>query len=139
MTKKDETGATEATTKMMIRSDADKRVAIEAIKACNLSTMMTLTPPRASDELTGRMHCAIRCVAKQLPWDGEYLSEEDWKRFLVASLYGQRVLRAANGDHLVVLDRHTSRLSGPQKFDFTEFVYAFGSEHGVVFDDTQEN
>ena len=135
MTRSAETGATEATTKMMIRSDDDKRVAIEAIKACKECTMMTLTPPKASDELTGRMHCAIRCVAQQVEWAGEKLSEEDWKRLLVAALYGQRVLPSPSGSGFVVLDRSTARMSGPQKFDLTEFIYSFGAERGVQFDE----
>lgn len=81
------------------------------------------------------MHCAIRCIAKQVEWDGEKLNEEDWKRLLVGSLAGQRVVRAVDSGGWVVLDKRTSRMSGPQKFDLVEFMYAFGSQHGVIFDD----
>lgn len=135
MTSKPETGATEDTIKVTIRSDADKAEAHRLIDLCNKSTIMTLTPPRASDELTSRMHCAIRCIAKQVVWAGEKLGEEDWKRLLVAGIYGQRVLPSPGGKGFVVLDRKTSRMSGSQKYDLTEFIYAFGAERGVLFDE----
>lgn len=128
-------GATEATTKIAIRTDADRDIAINAIRACSLCTTISITPAKASDELTSRMHCAIRCIAKQMTWDGETLNEEDWKRLLVGSLAGQRVVRAVDAGGWVVLDKRTSRMSGPQKFDLVEFMYAFGSQHGVIFDD----
>lgn len=136
MTSNPEIQATEDAVKVWIRSDADKQEAHRLIDLCSKSTMMTLTPPRASDELTSRMHCAIRCVAKQVLWAGEKLSEEDWKRLLVAGLYGQRVLPSPGGHGFVVLDRKTSRMSGTQKYDLTEFIYAFGAERGVTFDDS---
>lgn len=103
-------------------------------RPCTLS----ITPPKASDELTSRMHCAIRCIAKQLTWAGERLNEEDWKRLLVAGIFGQRVLPSTTGKGFVVLDRRTGRMSGTQKYDLTEFIYAFGAERGVVFDEQQE-
>lgn len=108
------------------------------IDTLQLPAYLSVTPPRASDELTARMHCAIRCVAQQVDWAGEKLSEDDWKRLLVAGLYGQRVLPSPSGKGFVVLDRKTSRMSGPMKYDLTEFVYAFGAERGVIFDEPEE-
>lgn len=79
------------------------------------------------------MHCAIRCIAEQLTWAGEKLCEHDWKRLLVASLYGQRILPSTSGDGFVILDKFTRDMSGPEKHDFTEYVYEFGAVRGVVF------
>lgn len=135
MTSKQETGATEDTVKMRIDSREDRDEAHRLIDLCNKSTMLTLTPPRASDELTSRMHCAIRCVAQQLLWAGEKLTEEEWKLLFVAGLYGQRVVASPNGTGFVVLQKRTRGMSGPQKFDLTEYVYSFGAERGVIFDE----
>lgn len=79
------------------------------------------------------MHCAIRCVAQQLLWAGEKLTEEEWKLLFVAGLYGQRVVASPNGTGFVVLQKRTRGMSGPQKFDLTEYVYSFGVERGVTF------
>lgn len=135
MTKNSETGATEDTKRIVIRSEADRQEAKKLVDNAENACIFSLTPPKASDELTSRMHCAIRCVAKQLLWAGEKLSEEDWKRLLVAALYGQRVMPSPSGSGFVVLDRSTARMSGTQKFDLTEWIYSFGAERGVTFDE----
>jgi hypothetical protein len=137
MTSKHEPDATEASIRLVVRSDEDRREAHRQLDCLQMPFYISVTPPRASDELTARMHCAIRCIAKQVEWAGEYLSEEDWKRLMVAAVYGQRVLPSPCGNGFVVLDRRTSRMSGPQKHDLTEYVYAFGTERGVVFDDPE--
>lgn len=134
-TSKPETEAFEDTVKMVINTDADRSEAHRLVDLCNKSTMLTLTPAKASDELTSRMHCAIRCVAKQVLWAGEKLTEEEWKLLFVAGLYGQRVVPSPNGGGFVVLQKKTRGMSGPQKFDLTEYVYSFGAERGVIFDD----
>ena len=138
MTQKTEVEATEASIKLVIRSEADRTHAKEALDSLQLPIYASFTPPRASDELTARMHCAIRCIAQQVVWAGEHLSEEDWKRLLVAAHFGQRVLPSPGGSGFVVLDRKTSRMSGPQKYDLTEYVYAFGAVRGVIFIEPEE-
>ena len=128
-----ENGATEDTTTMTIRSEADKIIAKKLIDSVKIPTTLRLTPPRASDELSARMHCAIRAVQQQVKWAGEKLSEEDWKRLFAATLFGQRVIPSLDGKSFVVLDRRTSRMSGTQKFDLLESIYEFGAQRGVQF------
>lgn len=132
-----EAEATESSTRMVIRSKADVQEAHRLLDTLTPPYTLRTTPPKASDELTSRMHCAIRCVAQQLTWAGEKLCEEDWKRLFVAAVYQQRVLPSPNGSGFVVLDRRTARMSGPMKYDLTEYIYAFGSERGVIFDDEE--
>lgn len=119
----------------MIRNEHDLDALVDLLRDISTPFTVTLTPPKASDEMTARMHCAIRCIARQLEWGGRKLSEEEWKRLLVAGFFGQRVLPSPYRDTFVVIDQQTRNLSGPQKHDFTESIYAFGTEHGVVFDD----
>ena len=138
-TLKCEAEATEASIRMEIRSEADRMHAREALDLLRLPSTMVLTPPRSSDELTSRLHCAIRCISRQLLWAGEKLTEEDWKRLMVAAVFGQRVLPSPDGRGFVVLDRKTSRMSGAMKYDLTEFVYSFGAERGVIFDEEEND
>lgn len=128
-------GADEDPTSFLITNDVTKKDCKDFIDGVQIGSVVTVTPPKASNELTSRMHCAIRCIAKQVKWAGEKLSEEDWKRLFVAAHFGQRVLPSIDGQGFVVLDRRTGRMSGRQKFDLVEYVYAWGSERGVVFDD----
>lgn len=108
---------------------------MEQLRAQSLPISMTLTPPKATDEQTARMHCAIRCIARQVEWAGRRWNEEEWKRILVAGFFGQRVVPCPLGDSLVVIDVQTRNLSRAQKADFIDQLYAFGAEQGVEFDD----
>jgi hypothetical protein len=130
-----EAGATAASTKLVIHSEEDRKEAHKALDATQLPVYLSLTPPKASDELTSRMHCAIRCVAQQTTLFGESLTEEEWKLVFVAAMYGQRVVRHPSGKGFIVLQKKTRDMSGPQKYDLTELVYSFGAERGVVFDE----
>lgn len=118
-----------------VDGEAKLLVTKEFLAQLDVPYKMVLTPPRASDEMTARFHCAIRCLAKQLKWAGEKLSEEDWKRLIVATVLGQKVVPSLDGKGFVVLDRRTRAMSGSMKSDLTEFIYAWGAERGVVFDD----
>lgn len=117
--------------------DTDEKLLVtqNRLAELDLPFSIVLTPPRASDEMTARFHCAIRCLAKQLKWAGEKLTEEDWKRIVVATVLGQKVVPSLDGKGFVVLDRRTRAMSGSMKSELTEFIYAWGAERGVVFDD----
>lgn len=108
---------------------------MEDLQAHPLPFSMTLMPPKATEEQTSRMHCAIRCIARQVEWAGRKWSEEEWKRILVAGFFGQSVVPCPFGDSLVVIDVQTRNLSRAQKAEFIDQLYAFGSEHDVEWDD----
>jgi len=135
MTSENEKGASEDAIRMELRREEDRYLAKKLIDSVKIPSTLTLTPPRASDELSARMHCAIRAVQKQVKWAGERLSEEDWKRLFAATMYGQRVVPSLDGKSFVVLDRRTSRMSSAQKSDLVESIYEFGAARGVIFED----
>lgn len=123
----------EDTTEFFVDSEEKKLVTKEFFENCEIPFKVVLTPPRASDEMTARFHCAIRCLSKQMKWAGEKLTEEDWKRLVVATYLGQRVVPSLDGKGFVVLDRRTRSMSGSMKAELTEFIYSWGAERGVTF------
>lgn len=130
-----ENNVTDEAIKMVIRSDVTRKKLCEIIDTICEGSIVTITGPRASDELTARLHCAIRAVSKQVVWAGQYLGEDDWKRLLTAALYGQRVLPSPDGKGFVVLDKRTSTMSGAQKWNLLEYIYSWGAERGVNFEE----
>lgn len=134
---KEETYAVEAATTMVISTRENLDEAHRLLDSAKLPVKLSITPPRASDELTSRMHCAIRCVAKQLMWAGEYLTEEEWKLLFVAAHFGQRVVPSPDGNRFIVLQKQTRNMSGAQKHELTEMVYEFGASRGVIFNDPE--
>jgi hypothetical protein len=85
-----------------------------------------------------RMWAMLTDVATQLKWHGVKLSPDDWKLIFLDSL--KREVRAApniDGTGFVNLGRSSSDLSVEEMRDLIELIFAFGANHGVVFQDTE--
>ena len=119
----------------LIRNEQDLVDVKNVLQQFSPTFTVTLSPTKATEEQTARMHCAIRCISRQVEWAGRKWNEEEWKRILVAGFFGQRVVPSPVGDSLVVIDVQTRNLSKSQKADFIDQLYAFGSEHGVEWDE----
>lgn len=111
-----------------------RSIAHRAIDRAPLGYVVEIRPQTRTDEQSARFHVAVRAVAKAIPeWGGVALDEEDWKRLFVAVVYGQKVVPNPNGRGLIVLNQRTSRMTRPEMSEVTEYVYAFGADHGVEF------
>jgi len=105
-----------------------------AVDKTPVGFVVEIRPQNRSDEANARFHVAVRAVAKAIPeWGGITLDEEDWKRLFVAVVHGQKVVPNPNGHGLIVLNQKTSLMTRPEMSELTEYVYAFGAEHGVEF------
>lgn len=97
-------------------------------------TVLELRPPRRTDDQNARLHSSIRDISRQVEWCGERMSQEDWKRVLIASLFGQRVVRGIHGG-FVVIQHHSRDMTKLEVAVLQEFVYSFGTEHNVRWSD----
>lgn len=93
--------------------------------------------PRRSLDQNAKLWPMLSDIAKQLQWpvDGElvYMSEEDWKDVLTASLrHNQRVAKGIDGG-FVPLGMRTSKMPKPLFCQLIELMYAFGAERGIVW------
>lgn len=59
---------------------------------------------RRTLEQNKRFHAMVRDIAQQVEWAGEKMDEEDWKRLLLASAYGQKVVPNPFGGNFVVVN-----------------------------------
>lgn len=81
-----------------------------------------------------KFHSMVRDIAEQVEWAGERLEEEDWKRLILAGLYGQKVVPAPVGEGFVIMNNRRSRNMGKQEMaDALEQLYAFGNDRGVMW------
>lgn len=80
-----------------------------------------------------RFHSMVRDIAKQLPWAGEKLDEESWKRLLLAAKFGQKVVpNPLTGIGFVVMNQRRSRsLTNAEMEELLGEIEAFGAERGV--------
>lgn len=66
----------------------------------------------------------------------EYLSADDWKQILSASLEGlSRRVADPNGNGYVMLGHSTSKETVQWMSDMIELIYAFAAQEGVNLDD----
>lgn len=100
--------------------------------------VLTVKPATRTDDMNARLHATISDVAKQLEWAGAKRDVETWKRLLTAAWLRARgealeILPAVDGKGVDIVFQRTSKLSQRDCGELTEFIYAWGSEHGVKF------
>lgn len=78
----------------------------------------------------------VRDISKQVKWAGEYLDEEDWKRLILAGVYGQKVVPNPIGDGFIVMNnRRATGLEVEKTTDLITMLFAFGNENLVEWTD----
>ena len=90
---------------------------------------------KRTDDQNRKLHAMCGDLAEQVQWAGEKLDTEDWKRLLVASIHGQKVILGIDGQGFVVLNKRTSKMNKADVGEVIEALYAFGAERGVRWSD----
>lgn len=94
--------------------------------------VVTISEATRSLDQNALMWPLLACLAKQIVWHGQKLSDEDWKDMLTASLRKQRVSPGIDGG-FVVFGERTKTYTKAQFSELIELIYAFGAQHGVEF------
>ena len=74
-------------------------------------------------------------VSRQVEWHGQRLEPEEWKDFFTAALKRQKVIPGMDGG-FVVLGSSTSEMTKEELAEMIEFIYAFGAQKGVTFNES---
>jgi hypothetical protein len=84
-----------------------------------------------------KLHAMIRDIAKQVRFDGEWWDEKEWKLFLFAAAFGQRVVKNPfdNRSPVVVNKKRTKTSSVSNAAEMITQLYAFGNGEGVKWSD----
>ena len=98
-----------------------------------VGTTVEFRAPRRSNDQNALMWSLLAQISKQVEWYGQYLSSEDWKDVLTASLRRTRVVPGIDAGSFVPLGMRTSQMTKQELGDLIELVYAFGAERGVRF------
>jgi hypothetical protein len=74
-------------------------------------------------------------IADQLEHCGEHWAPDDWKcAFLKAMGKKLRFMPALDGDGVVAIGYHSSKLSRAEMSEMIEMMFEYGARHGVDFD-----
>jgi hypothetical protein len=75
-------------------------------------------------------------IADQLEHCGEHWAPDDWKcAFLKAMGKKLRFMPALDGDGVVAIGYHSSKLSRAEMSEMIEMMFEYGARHSVEFDD----
>lgn len=121
---------------ILAHDEARKRAA-RAVLEAPTGYAVTVSEPTRSLEQNSRLWASLSDVSEQVEWYGKKLTPEDWKHVFTASLRKLEVVPNLDGTGFVALGNSTSKMSKRELSDLLELVYAFGSERGVIFGDTQ--
>jgi hypothetical protein len=87
-----------------------------------------------------KMWACLGDIAKQVQWpvNGfvQFLSAEDWKDILSASLKKEGRMAQGIDGGFVMLGQRTSKMKVKEMCDLIEIIYAFGANNGVVWSES---
>lgn len=107
--------------------------AINCIAMAPTGHCVTVAEPTRTLEQNALMWPLLQKLADQVVWYGVKLSADDWKDLLTASLRKQRSAPGLDGG-FVVFGERTRTYSKAEFSELIELIYAFGAQHGVVFE-----
>lgn len=125
----------------LILSGADVKAKARAwIDKAPWNTRLEFKAPKRSLPQNDRFWASVTDVSEQLTWHGQKLSPADWRLVFLASLKQEmRIVPNIENNGFVNLGRSSSDLTKAEMTALLEIIYAFGAEHGVVFQRERED
>ena len=106
---------------------------------------LEITEENRSLDQNAMFHALIGQIAKQAEHMGSHWDSETWKR-LLAHMWAKETGRQAgqlvaslDGKDIVQLGIQTRKFTKAEASEFTEFVMAWGTQNGVVFNDVPKD
>jgi hypothetical protein len=114
--------------------------AVRAVQEAPEGYSVTIAEPRRSGAENNLLHALIDEIAKKIEWAGKKRDPEVWKRLLVAAwcrVHGESVeiLPALDGHGVDIVPARTSKLTRKECADLIEFVFSWGAEQGIQWEE----
>lgn len=109
-----------------------RRRAVQAVQEAPQGWAVTVGEPTRSLEQNSLLWPLLTEISRQVKWDGETMTKEEWKDWFTAALKKQRMVRGMEGG-IVFIGTSTSRMGKREFSELIELIYAFGAQQGVVF------
>lgn len=124
---------------ILVHDQARRLAAEECMKAPD-GYHVRITPPTRSLAENRLLHLLIGEIAEKIEWAGKKRDSETWKRLLVAAwcrVKGEpiEILPALDGHGIDIVPSRTSKLSKKECADLIEYIYAWGSENDIMWQD----
>ena len=93
---------------------------------------LIVSEPRRTLDQNAKLWPMLGDIAEQVQWHGQYLKDFEWKDVFTAALKRYRAVPGIDGG-IVLLGMRTSRMTKGELSELIECIYAFGTEHAVVW------
>jgi hypothetical protein len=122
-----------------------RRRAVECVQQAPDGYVVEVKEPKKSRDQEEHYHAQIGDIAKQIDFFGKRWHRDDVKRILVDAFakamrdlgtplhHDGRVVPSLDGERVVQLGIQTSNFRGREASDFIEFLYAWGTENGIMW------
>lgn len=100
--------------------------------------VVTIQEKTRSLEQNALLWALLTDISEQVTWYGRKLTPEDWKAVFTAAWSKAGVVPNLDKNGFVVLGQSTSRMSKSQFCELIELIYAFGTEHDVMWSDVKK-
>lgn len=116
--------------------------ACQAVNEAPEGWVVRISEPTRNLEQNALLHAVLSDISGQLEWAGEKQEVETWKRLLVAAWMratgrNVRLLPAVDGQGFDALYARTSHLSKAECSELIEFIYAWATEKGVIWSQSE--
>ncbi len=123
--------------KLTITGEVARKAICRHVLTADEGYIVTIAEPSRNLEQNAKMWAMLADLESQADWHGIRLNAEEWKDLLSAGLVQSRVVPNLEGNGFVILGQRTSKLTKSQFAALIELLYAFGTERGVVWSETE--
>jgi hypothetical protein len=121
---------------ILLNSEEARRRASVWCRKLPEGSRVTFHPPKRTLAQNDRLWAMLTDFATQLDWHGLKLTPNDWKLLFLDKLrHEMRLVPNLDGTGFINLGRSSSDLSKEEMSNMIELMFAFGTNHGVVFHD----
>lgn len=110
--------------------------AISAVSTAPDGMVVEVKESTRSLEQNAKLHAMLEDLAQQVEWHGMKMTKTVWKRVCTAAMLREHgespmLVPSLDGHGIEIIYEKTSEMGKRMMADLIEWIYAFGSEHGV--------
>ena len=123
---------------LIIAFDSVRATARHWVDIAPIGTVIRFEKPRRTVPQNAKMWALLTEVSRQAEHNGQKYSPENWKLlFMHACGHEVQFITGLSGEPFPAGFR-SSKLNKEQMSELIEFIYCYGAEHGVRFNDVPE-
>ena len=119
---------------VILRGQQQRDLAKHLIDKAPIDGIVSISAAKRSDDQNAKMWAMLSDISRAYPEDRRHIPEV-WKCIFMAALGYEVMFAIGLNNHPFPVGFKTSKLTKAQMSDLIEFMYAYGSEHNVAWNE----